>query len=46
MGDCFLMVSEKDFQAITPAPDFRRDRVAGVKKLMGFLDSGFRRKDS
>jgi len=28
-----------------PAPDFRRDRVAGVQKYLLFLDSGFRRND-
>jgi hypothetical protein len=30
---------------VTPAPGFRRDRVAGVQKFLVFLDSGFRRND-
>ena len=29
---------------VTPAPGFRRDRVAGVQKFVS-LDSGFRRND-
>jgi hypothetical protein len=35
----------KVLQAVTPAPGFRRDRVAGVQKFLVFLDSGFRRND-
>jgi hypothetical protein len=34
------MVSEQVLQAVTPAPGFRRDRVAGVQKFLLFLDSG------
>jgi hypothetical protein len=30
---------------VTPAPGFRRDRVAGVQEVLVFLDSGFRRND-
>jgi len=31
---------------VTPAPGFRRGRVAGVQNCMFFLDSGFRRNDT
>jgi len=30
---------------VTPAPGFRRDRVAGVQNRLLLLDSGFRRND-
>jgi hypothetical protein len=39
------MVSQKVINAVTPAPGFRRDRVAGVQNCLFFLDSGFRRND-
>jgi hypothetical protein len=31
---------EKFTKVVTPAPGFRRDRVAGVQKRLLFLDSG------
>jgi len=37
--------SQKGIRVVTPAPDFRRDRVAGVQEYLLFLDSGFRRND-
>jgi len=40
------MGSQEVIKAVTPAPGFRRDRVAGVQNRLIFLDSGFRRNDA
>jgi hypothetical protein len=37
---------EEAIKAVTPAPGFRRDRVARIQNPFVFLDSGFRRNDS
>ena len=41
-----MMGSQDVIKAVTPAPGFRRDRVAGVLNRLIFLNSGFRRNDT
>jgi hypothetical protein len=33
--------SQEVLKIVTPAPGFRRDRVAGVQNFLEFLDSGW-----
>jgi hypothetical protein len=40
-----MMYLQEVTKGVTPAPGFRRDRVAGVQYCLPFLDSGFRRND-
>jgi hypothetical protein len=40
-----LTASQEIIKVVTPAPGFRRDRVAGVQSGFSVLDSGFRRND-
>jgi hypothetical protein len=40
-----MNLSQEVLQTVTPAPGFRRDRVAGVQNFLAFLDSRLRGND-